>query len=117
MVHKLNQTILDMFPSQEWTYLAVDSANVNKADPEIAELPPEVLQNICLSGLPLSQLQLKISAPVMLWRNLCPQEGLCNGWQRLIHSLGKFTVQVWLLSGNFDGQLWTILWIKLQSTD
>jgi hypothetical protein len=42
-VRKLNQTILDILPGQEWTYFAVDSADVNEADPEITELPPEVL--------------------------------------------------------------------------
>jgi hypothetical protein len=45
-----------MLPSQERTYFVIDSANINKADPEIIELPPEVLQSICLPGLPLSKL-------------------------------------------------------------
>ena len=61
-----------MLLGQVQTYLAVDSADVNEADPEITELPPEVLQNICLPGLPLSKLRLKVGAPVMLLRNLCP---------------------------------------------
>ena len=55
-----------MFPGQEQTYLVVDSANINKADPEITKLPPKVLQNICLLGLLLSKLRLKISVPGML---------------------------------------------------
>jgi hypothetical protein len=42
-VRELNQTILNMFPGQERTYLAVDLVDINEADPEIAELPPEVL--------------------------------------------------------------------------
>jgi ATP-dependent DNA helicase PIF1 len=116
-VRELNTTILDTFPGEDQTYLAVDSADVNEADPEIAKLPPEVLQNICLPGLPLSKLQLKVGAPVMLLRNLCPQEGLCNGSRMSIHSLGRFSVQVRLLGGDFDGQLRTIPRIKLQSTD
>jgi hypothetical protein len=32
-----------MFPRQERTYLAIDLVDINKADPEIAELPLEVL--------------------------------------------------------------------------
>jgi hypothetical protein len=35
--------ILDILSGQERIYFAVDSADVNEADPEIAELPPEVL--------------------------------------------------------------------------
>jgi len=112
-VRELNQTILNMFPGQERTYLAVDSADVNETDPEIAELPPEVLQNICLPGLLLSQLRLKVGAPIILLRNLCPQEGLCNGSRMSIHSLGRFTVRVRLLGGEFDGQLRTIPRVKL----
>ena len=42
-VRELNQTILDMLPGQERTYFVVDSADINEADPEIAELPLEVL--------------------------------------------------------------------------
>ena len=90
---------------------------MNEADPDIAELPPEVLQNIYLLGMPLSKLQLKVGAPVMLLRNLCPQEGLCNGSRMSVHSLGRFSIQVQLLGGDFDGQLRTIPRIKLQSTD
>ena len=43
IVCELNQTIIDMLLGQEQTYLAVDLADVNKADLEIAELPLEVL--------------------------------------------------------------------------
>ena len=93
-VRELNQTILDMLPGQERTYFAVDSADVNEADPEIAELPPEVLQSICLPGLPLSKLRLKIGTPVMLLRNLCPQEGLCNGLRISIYSFRRFSIRV-----------------------
>jgi hypothetical protein len=42
-VCELNQTILDIFPGQERTYFVVDSADINETDPEIIELPPEVL--------------------------------------------------------------------------
>jgi hypothetical protein len=102
-----------MLPSQERTYFAVDLADVNEADLEIVELPLEVLQNICLLGLPLSQLRLKVGAPVMLLRNLCLQEGLYNRSRMSVHSLGRFTVRVRLLGGDFNGQLRTIPRIKL----
>jgi hypothetical protein len=91
-VRELNTTIFDTFPGEDQTYLAVDSADVNEADPDIAELPSEVLQNIYLLGLPFLKLQLKVSAPVMLLRNLCPQEELCNRSRMSIHSLRRFSV-------------------------
>jgi hypothetical protein len=53
----------------------------------------------------------------MLLRNLCPQEGLCNGSRMSVKSLGRFCIQVQLLGGDFDGELRTIPRIKLESTD
>ena len=53
----------------------------------------------------------------MLLRNLCPQEGLYNRSRMSIYSLRRFSIQVKLLGGDFDGQLRTIPRIKLQSTD
>jgi hypothetical protein len=70
-VRELNITILDTFSDKDQTYLAINSADVNKVDPKIVKLSLEVLQNICLSGLSLLKLQLKVSAFVMLLQNLC----------------------------------------------
>ena len=84
--------ILDILFSQKQMYLVVDLADINKVDSEIVELPLEVLQNIYLPGLPFSRLCLKIGVPVMLLRNLCPQEGLCNRLWILIYSLGRFMI-------------------------
>jgi hypothetical protein len=66
IVCELNITILNTFPKKDQTYLAVDSADINKADPEITKLLSEVLQNICLLGLSFLKLQLKISVSVIL---------------------------------------------------
>jgi hypothetical protein len=55
-VCELNTTIFNTFSGKDQTYLAVNSANINKADPEITKLLPKVLQNICLSGLFLLKL-------------------------------------------------------------
>ena len=66
IVYKLNKIILNIFLGQEQIYLAIDSSNINKADPEIIKLLLEVLQNICLLGLSLLKLQLKASVPIIL---------------------------------------------------
>ena len=69
-----------------------------------------------MSLLP-SLLELKVRAPVLLLRNLCPQEGLCNGSQMVITSLRVHCIEVRLLGGDFDGQLRVILRITLSLTD
>jgi hypothetical protein len=55
-VYKLNITIFNTFSDKDQTYLAVNSANINKANLKITKLLLKVLQNICLSGLSLLKL-------------------------------------------------------------
>ncbi len=81
------------------------------------ELPVEQLQSINLPSLPPSQLDLKIGAPVILLRNLCPQEGLCNGSRIVVTSLRTRCIKARLLGGDFDGQLRVIPRIKLSAID
>ena len=49
-----------------------------RADGDI-RYPVEFLNTVNLSGMPLSKLELKIGAPVMILRNIDPSHGLCNG--------------------------------------
>jgi len=116
-VTDLNSTILNRFPGALQTYHSIDSADVNEETPHLDELPAEHLQSIDLPSLPPSKLHLKIGIPLMLLRNLCPQEGLCNGSRMVITSLQMYCLEVRLIGGDFDGQLRTIPRIKLASTD
>jgi hypothetical protein len=43
IVRKLNQIILDILSGQKRMYFIVNSANINKADSEITELPLKIL--------------------------------------------------------------------------
>ncbi len=52
----------------------------------------------------------------MLLRNLCPQEGLCNGTRIVVTSLRAYYIKARLL-GDFNGQLRVIPRIKLSVTD
>ena len=113
-VTELNYIILSSFPGSLRTYDSIDSTDLN-ADGDIEELPVEHLQSIDLPSLPPSKLALKVSAPVMLLRNLCPKEGLCNGSRMIVTSLRNHCIEGRLLGGDFDGQLRTIPRIKLSS--
>src|SRR4051794_36209061 len=81
------------------------------------ELPVEQLQSIDLLSLPPSQLCLKVEAPIILLRNLCPQEGLCNGSRMVVTSLRTHCIEARLLGRDFDSQLRVIPRIKLSATD
>ena len=113
-VTELNYIILSLFPGQSRTFNAIDSTDLNEGG-EIEELPVEHLQSIDLPSLPPSKLILKVRAPVMLLRNLCPKEGLCNGSRMVITSLRNHIIEGRLIGGDFDGELRTIPRIKLSS--
>ncbi len=116
-VSALNTSILDQFPGVEQTYQSVDSADCNNTAEGIDMLPLEHLQSIDLPNLPLSTLRLKIGVPVMLLRNLCPQEGLCNGTRMVVTGLRSYCIKVRLLGGDFHGEFRTIPRIRLSSSN
>ena len=113
-VSELNRTIFDSFPGPFRLYHSVDSTDLSE-DSNVEELPAEHLQSIDLPALPPSKLILKVGAPVMLLRNLCPKEGLCNGARMVVTNLRHHCIEGRLLGGDFNGQLRTIPRIKLTS--
>lgn len=46
--------------------------------------PPDVLQGLIIHRTPPGHLRLKRGMPVLLLRNICPEEGLCNGTRLII---------------------------------
>lgn len=113
-VAELNYIVLSRFPGQLRTFHASDSTDLNEGG-DVEELPVEHLQSIDLPSLPPSKLTLKVGVPVMLLRNLCAKEGLCNGSRIVITSLRNHVIEGRLLGGDFDGELRTIPRIKLSS--
>lgn len=116
-VTELNTLILSRVRSDSRTYLSVDSADVNEASADLAEIPVEHLQSIDLPTLPLSRLELKVGAPITLLRNLNPQAGLCNGTRSIVVRLNRYSIQARILGGQFHGQVQVIPRIKLIATD
>lgn len=113
-VVELNHIVLRRFPGQLRTYNSVDSTDLEEGE-GVEQLPVEHLQSIDLPSLPPSKLALKVGVPVMLLRNLCPKEGLCNGTRMVVTNLRNHCIEGRLLGGDFDGQLRTIPRIKLSS--
>src|SRR5580658_8385822 len=114
-VNALNQMVLDKFPGQERVYHSADSANT-RGDEEMM-YPPEQLNMINLSGLPLAKLSLKVGCPVMVLRNLNPQEGVCNGSRGIITRMANRVIEVCLLTGDNAGQHVFIPCLKIEPTN
>ena len=66
--------------------------------------PPEYLAAMETSGIPLSELKLKVNAPVVVLRNLDPSNGVCNGTREVIVRMSQRILQVRLLSGEHAGE-------------
>ena len=104
VVTELNALILSRTEGSGRVYYSVDTADVNDSNNGLDQLPVECLQSLELPSLPPSKLELKIGAPVMLLRNLFPQQGLCNGTRMIVTGLGRYSLEVTIIGGAFHGQ-------------
>ena len=96
---------------------AVDTSDVNEADPDFTQLPAKYMQSLTSGSLPPSRLTLKVGAPVMLLRNLYPKQGLCNGTRMIVTRLRLHCIEVQILGGDFHGQRKLIPRIILSTTE
>ena len=79
---KVNGDLLGQLLGEVLTFHGDESGNVD--DPCHEEMTGEAMATINCGGLhllTLSVLRLKIGAPVMLFRNMCPLHDLYNGTQ------------------------------------
>ncbi|XP_022028245.1 uncharacterized protein LOC110929395 [Helianthus annuus] len=106
VVHEINDRLLALFPGEEVECLNSDSLCPTEEinDPLHQDLyNPDVLNSVKVSGLPNHRLVLKLGVPVMLLRNIDPQNGLCNGTRLQITRLGKRVIEAEILSGSNVG--------------
>ena len=89
-----------------------DTASVNND-----ALSSDFLNSIKVSGLPNHSLRLKIGCPVMLLRNINPNEGLMNGTRLQITQLMDFMVEARILTGAKVGEIAYIPRLLITPTD
>jgi hypothetical protein len=100
-VDDLNHFILDLIPGEEKVLHSVDTVPQSGSEEE-GELmyPPEYLNSINCSGLPLAHLRLKVGCPVMVLCNLDPAKGICNGTRGILTKIGLRVLEIELLNNN-----------------
>ena len=70
-IRNLNSTILACIPGEERTYFSADSYSIEgPTRHENLNILLEFLNSLNASGLPISQLRLKVGSPVILLRNI-----------------------------------------------
>ena len=65
LLAEFNKSFLMKLPGEVYTCNSVDSVDINEN--EMDHIPQEFLQSQILSGLPLSKLNLKVGAPIILF--------------------------------------------------
>jgi hypothetical protein len=115
-VADINHQIIRKLDGECKTYLASHTAeDLPRNHGVAAQVSPEVMFSVDVASLTPSRLELKVGAPVILMRNLHPQEGLCNRIRMVIVRLGRDILECEILSGEFAGQKKLIPRIKITS--
>ena len=110
----LNDKIMEELPGETITLRSVDSV----ADDNNATLySPEFLNSLNISGLPPHKMNLKNGAPIMLLRNLDPQNGHCNGTRYFLKSVTDRLLEACMLGGERAGSILLIPRIVLMPSD
>ena len=68
------------------------------------QYPIEYLNTLNFPNFPQHKLHLKVNSVVMLIRNLCQRDGLCNGTRLVITRLGYKVIEVKIITGHRAGK-------------
>ncbi|KAF0748275.1 hypothetical protein AaE_007399, partial [Aphanomyces astaci] len=105
VVTKLNNAILKLLPGAVHEYASADSVVDDgsgiPAEQTAINFPVEFLNTLNINGFPEHVLQLKVGAPIMLLRNLCPANGLCNGTRLTITELHENVIRARIVAGDY----------------
>lgn len=97
-------------------YLSADSV-VSEDGGEEFEVTLDYLNSLTPDGLPPHRISLKVGAVVILLRNICPSEGLCNGTRLCVRALGNKFLDCTILGGSMAGSQVFIPRVTLRPND
>ena len=87
IVDEVNDELVERISGDLYTYRSIDTvADVDNQ----TMFPTEYLNRLRLSGLPESELKLKVNTVVILMRNMDIKAGHCNGTRYLIKHMGQY---------------------------
>jgi len=114
-VYDINETILQQFNPNAEVHMLRSVDSVSEENRMHYAYPIEFLQQLNASGLPPALLCLKVGSPVILLRNLDPEEGLCNGTRIIVLNVRKKVLQCRIISKDrrFRGKVVLIPRIRL----
>ena len=95
-VDELNDLVTESLPGNPIPLSSSDF--LDNAD-DTFRYSTEYLNTLSPAGLPRHQICLKPGMPLMLMRNLCPQQGLCNGTRLIFQQLHGIKLLECIISG------------------
>ena len=99
-VDDLNDKIISRFPGEEKVYHSFDSIE----DDFHSNYTIDFLNSITPNGLPPHILKVKINCPVILLRNLDPNNGLYNGTRLMIRAFQDNAIDAEIVGGEHAGK-------------
>ena len=112
--YEANDLLMKQLSGEEMIYKSADKVlnakkkqGGNGADPDIVDelkFPTEYLNSVNLPSMPPHRLVLKPGAPIMVIRNLDPQNGHANGARYIVKSLHNHVIHAQLAIGNHKGK-------------
>ncbi|CAL1374511.1 unnamed protein product [Linum trigynum] len=104
-VAAINNYVLGLFPGEEVSYFSSDSLEIDAKNQHVEEgdYTVEFLNSLKIGNFPEHELKLKLGCPVILLRNLDQSTGLCNGTRMIVKRLGKWFIEVQILTGTHVG--------------
>lgn len=99
-VDDLNDKMISRFPGEEKLYHSFDSIEDDLQN----NYNIDFLNSITPNGLPLHVLRLKVNCPVILLRNLDPNNGLCNGTRLMIKAFQDNAIDAEIVGGQHAGK-------------
>ena len=112
-VDLINNKVMARFPGAERVYRSHDKV----ASEDSFNYPQEYLNTLSPSGMPPHQLKVKVGCPIMLMRNMQPQQGHCNGTKYIVVSLHDNIIEAVVASGAYKGNKLFIPRIPIKPTD
>jgi len=81
-------------------YLSADSVESSGGDENACNFSVEFLNTLSISAFPAHSLEIKVRCPIMLLRNICSTQGLCNGTRLIVTNLTKRVIMARILNGS-----------------
>ncbi|KAH9123405.1 hypothetical protein AeMF1_005593 [Aphanomyces euteiches] len=88
------------------TYLSADSvADKMNSETNACEFPIEFLNSIDINNFPSLNLHLKVGCSIILLRNLCTFEGMCNGTRLIVLELKARCIKAQIMNGSHKNKI------------